>query len=258
MSNLSLMGLYEVGAHRGNSKTTLNPKLRSKVHSFNNGIAVIDLAQTLENIEHVAAFMQKLGSKKKQILFVGTSKHIKAKVQPYSALFKGSTMPFVDKRYIGGTFSNWVTIKETLKTLKKLESIQLNADFFKKLARKEQLSINKEQTKINATFGGLRHLKSAKPAVVVVLDAANETVVIKEAQVMGIPVICLTNTAILSLPKDMQNTLVFNINSTNAVDLVMNTLSEAYNSGLLEVVKEDEVVAVVSDVKKAPKMTKVL
>jgi small subunit ribosomal protein S2 len=253
------MGLYEVGAHRGNSRTTLNPKLRSKVHSFDNGIAIIDLAQTLENLENIANFMQKLGSKKKQVLFVGTSKHIKAKVQGYSALFKGSTMPFVNKRYIGGTFSNWATIKKTLKTLEKLESIQNNADFFKKLARKEQLSINKEQVKINATFGGLRHLKTAKPAVVIVLDAANETVVIKEAQVMGIPIICLTNTSILTLPKDMQNTLVFNINSSNAVDLIMNTLSESYNSGLLqEVIKEERPIVVNSNVKQAPRMTKVL
>lgn len=229
---LSLMSLFEVGAHRGNKSSKLNPKLKKRVYGISSGLCLINLVETKNYIDNSSDLLYKLGQKKKQILIVCTSKHLKDQVVEFSSNFDNGPMPYVDNRWLGGTLSNWSTIKKTLKTLEKLENIESNTEFFSKLARNEQLRVSREKDKIKRFFGGLVNLKTNKPGAILLLDGSNNPITIQEADTVGVPVIVLTNTGILSLPKDLNNTIVCNISSINTVKVITDYLIDSYNQGL--------------------------
>ena len=235
-SQLSLMDLYQAGAHRGGKKSSINPSIRSRVHSFRSGIAVVDLAQTNTQLKAATEVMAKVGASRKPILIVGTSPHINEYVVEISKKFASGPQPYVDHRWLGGTLTNWMTIKKTLKTLDKLRNIIQDGEFFDKLARNEQLRLKRQETKISRTFGGLTTLKSNRPGAVFVLDADVNQNAIKEADIMNVPVVAFGSTAIPHLPKDPKKTVIFNTYSINAVELLTNALLEAYNTSYNEAV----------------------
>jgi small subunit ribosomal protein S2 len=235
MSNngqLSLMSLFETGAHRGNSKSKINSKLKDKVYGIDNGLCIINLVETKKSIERSEELMTRLGQRRKQILVIGTSRHLNDLTKEYAQKFSGNGMPYVDHRWLGGTLTNWNTIRKTLKNLDKLENILSNKGFFDKLARNEQLQIQKEVAKLRKFFGGLVGLKNNRPGALLVLDAKENAVAIQEADNIGIPVICLTNINAKYLPKNLDYTIVSNINSINAVRFIVDRLVNSYNQGI--------------------------
>jgi small subunit ribosomal protein S2 len=239
-ANLSLMKLYESGASRGNSKSKLNPKLKNRIWGFESTLAVIDLTKTIANIEKASSLLTSLGQKKRQVLIVGVSKHLKSKIERYASLFKDSQMPYVNHRWLGGTLSNWPTVKKTLKTLEKIESMVANQEFYEALARKEQLSLIQKKEKISKFFNGLKSMKSNRPGAIIVIDASQNPIAIQEAEAIKIPVICLTNTNVLTLPENLNYTIVCNVNSLNTVDLVMDELAQGYNKGFQVALEQKE------------------
>jgi small subunit ribosomal protein S2 len=228
---LSLANLYQLGTHRGNSKSKLNPKLKNKVHSFTNNLCTIDLVSTMDSIVKVKELLQKLGQKKKQVLLVGTSSHLSDLVVSSSKEFTNSDMPYVNVRWLGGTLTNWLTIKKNLKILEKLESIMSDEKFFANLARNEQLQISRKIDKMGKFFNGLKLLKTNRPGAIIIFDGAQNDIAIKEAQLVGIPVIVLTNTFIQTLPKNINYTVVCNNNSINAIEFILKEFIESYNQG---------------------------
>lgn len=229
---LSLANLYQLGTHRGNSKSKLNPKLKNRVYSFNNNLCTIDLVSTMDSIVKVKDLFQKLGHKKKQILIVGTSSHLTSKIPEYAKTFANGEMPYVNARWLGGTMTNWLTIKKNLKILEKLENIKNDEKFFGTLARNEQLSISRKIVKMSKFFCGLKTLKTNRPGAIIILDAAQNDIAIKEAELIGVPVVALTNTFIQTLPKNQSYTVLCNNNSINAVDFIVKELVDSYNLGL--------------------------
>ena len=232
-SQVSLMSLYQVGAQRGNRKSRLNPRIKTSVFSVVNGLCMIDLVKTQNSVDICSDLLYKLGQKKKQVLLVGTSKHLQSKIEEYSLQFNEAPMPYVNSRWLGGTLSNWSTIKKTLKTLEKHQKIEDNKDFFSKLSKNEQLSIVRKKEKIMKFFNGLTNLKTSKPGALLIIDAGQNQIAISEAEKVGIPIIVLTNTSTSKLPKDLKYTIVCNINSAKAVDILVVKLIQAYNNGLL-------------------------
>jgi len=242
-NQISLMSLYQVGAHRGNKKSRLNPKLKNSVYGIKDGLCLIDLAKTQNTLSTVEEFLFNLGTKKKQILVIGTSKHLKELVSPFSKKFNSGQMPFVDSRWLGGTLTNWLTIKKTLKTLEKLNKILENVEFYEKLSKNEQLNVLRKKEKIARFFEGLAHLKTNKPSAIVILNASDDSIAIKEAELVGIPVIALTHTSAKALPHDLDMTVVTNVYSINNVELILDRMVESYNKGLthqanVEVIQE--------------------
>jgi small subunit ribosomal protein S2 len=230
---LSLMDLYKIGAHRGNHKSRVNPKLKKYIHEFDSkSLAVIDLPKTIQQIEKIAEFFYKLGSRKKQIFIVGTSKYLKEQVPALASKIKGSPTPYVNSRWLGGTATNWSTVKKTLKTLEKLEDIIKNEKFFDKLSRNEQLQVTREYNKKEVLFGGLKHLKSNRPGAILVLDAQKNYTTIIEAQTINVPVVVFGNTNTQVLPKNMDNFVLFNNASLEAVQFISGILIDSYNEGL--------------------------
>lgn len=227
------MNLFELGTHRGNSRSKLNPKLKKSVFGFTQGLCVIDLVHTIDSIQKTADFLSTLAEKKRQILLVGTSDHIKDNLQSYAAKFNSGLMPYVNYRWLGGTLTNWSTIKKTLKTLEKLDNIIENKEFFDKLSRNEQLNVIKKQSRVAKFFAGLRPLRTNRPGAIIVVDGPNNGIAIKEAELVGVPVIVLTNTSIKTLPKDLSNTITCNIHSISSIDFILNYLIDSYNQGFL-------------------------
>jgi small subunit ribosomal protein S2 len=238
-SQISLMSLFEVGAHRGNKKSKLNPRLKSKVFGYDKGLCLINLVDTKSSLEKAGALLHALGLKKRQVLIVGTSKQIKALTVKVSSQFS-QPMPYVDTRWPGGTLTNYVTIKKTLKALEKLQSIEKNEEFFGKLSRNEQLQITREKEKKEKIFSGLVNLKNNKPGAVIVLDSGENPIAIKEAEANGVPVIALTNTSTITLPVNLDYTVLCNVNSINAIELIINDLVNYYNVGYATEVVEME------------------
>lgn len=232
-NQLSLMDLYKIGSHRGNKASKLNPKLKKYVYGSKNGMSLIDLALMQTKLEHVESFLKHLGKTGKQVVIVGTSLHLKDTAERI-ANEMGKGMPYVTNRWLGGTLTNWATVKKTLKTLEKNDAIINNEKFFKELSRNEQLILTRETDKLRKIFGGLTTLKSNRPYGLIVLDAAENIVAIKEADLMKVPTIALANTGALDLPSDLQYTLVANNNSTKLLDLLADRFVTAYNSGIEE------------------------
>lgn len=236
-NQISLMSLFEVGTHRGNRRSRLNPALKPYIYGISSGLCLIDLAQTKQAVERAEELVFKLGQKKRQILLVGTSKHVASLTPEYAGKFSNGGMPYVNNRWLGGLLTNWSTIKQTLKHKAKLEKVKADESFFHALARNEQLRIDRELAKLEATFGGLSNLKSNRPGAVLLLDALNDPVAIREATTMNVPIISLTNTSTLVLPPDLRYAVVANTNSVNAVRLILERLVDSYNRGLAEAVE---------------------
>jgi small subunit ribosomal protein S2 len=234
-NQLSLMSLFQVGAHRGNKKSKLNPRLKSKVFGYDKGLCLINLVDTKTSLVSTTQLLFKLGQKNKQLLIVGTSKHLKELTISFAKSFT-SSMPYVDTRWPGGTLTNYTTIKKTLKALEKLQNIESNSEFFDKISKNQQLEIVREKEKKEKIFSGLVNLKNNRPGAVIVLDASENSIAIKEAEAMNIPVIALTNTSTVTLPKNLDHTILCNIHSIDAIKLILEELVSSYNKGSAAIV----------------------
>lgn len=240
-STISLMSLYQVGAQRGGKKSKLNPRLKPYVYGYKNGLCLVDLAQTADSVEKIEELVKKVGSKKRQILIVATSKHLKNLVPDYAAEFAGGPMPYVNARWLGGALTNWHTVKKTLKTLDNLSKIINNQEFFDKLSKNEQLSVVRKKQKLDKFFEGLAHLKHNRPGAVLVLNAQDDPIAIAEADTKGIPVISLSSTSTTSLPNSLDYNITTNVHSVNAVKLFMERIKNAYNEGMAQFQAEQQV-----------------
>jgi small subunit ribosomal protein S2 len=228
---ISLMDLFKVGAHRGNRSNKLNPKLKKYVYGARAGLSLIDLATLQHSIEKSEELLYNLGKAKRQILVIGTSEQIKSVTKNVAAAM-GVGMPFVAHRWLGGTLTNWATVKKTLRTLEKNKKIMENETFFNGLPRNSQLEISRETEKLDNVFGGLADLKSNHPGAIFILD--KNQVAIQEAGTMNIPVIALMNTSSKLLPESLDYTMVCNNNSLNFVQMLTDILIAAYNRGYEE------------------------
>ena len=233
-TQLSLMDFFNVGAHRGNHKSRLNPRLKSYIHSVDrNSICIIDLVKTMSSLNKAMSLMHSLGSKKRQVFVVGTSKYLGEYTTELAKTFTSETMPYVENRWLGGTLTNWPTVRKTLKTLDKLESIFANKEFYDKLSRNEQLNIARELEKKQLLFGGLKNLKTNRPGAILVLDSAKNQNAILEAEVNNIPIIALSNLNTILLPKSLEHSIIFNNTSMEAIRLITGELAKAFNDGFV-------------------------
>lgn len=236
---VSLMDLYKLGSHRGNKASKLNPKLKKFVYGTQAGMSLIDLALMQQKLDAVENFLHHLGKTGRQVLLVGTSTHMRELTQKI-ATEMGRGMPYVTNRWLGGTLTNWSTVKKTLKKLEKNRDMLANEKFMKELSRNEELILQRETEKLEKIFGGLMELKSNRPAALLVLDAAENIVAIKEADHMNVPVIALANTGTLDLPNNLNYTVICNNNSTKLLHLLADRFVKAYNSGVTEGLKAQQ------------------
>jgi small subunit ribosomal protein S2 len=188
-SKLELKELLEAGAHFGHQTHKWNPKMKPYVYGERNGIYVIDLQQTLPMAQKAYDFIKKTVSSGKSVLFVGTKRQASEVVRKAA---EDCGAFHVTNRWLGGMLTNYKTISLSIDKLRKVEKMKDTGDF-KLLTKKEQSKVEKEVTKLERNLGGIKNMRKL-PGAIVIVDPNNERIAVKEANLLNIPVIAVTDT----------------------------------------------------------------
>ena len=249
MSIVSIKDLLNAGVHFGHQQRFWNPKMESFIFDTRKKISIIDLEMTQECLNAAASKAEEICSKGNRILFVGT-KRSASKTIKESASAIG--LPYIDKRWLGGTLTNWKTIRGSIRRLLDIEELQ-SSGRINKLSKKEAVDITKEYEKLDASVGGIKDMKGLPDALFVV-DVAYEKIAVTEAKKMGIPIIALVDTN--SNPEGIDHIIPGNDDAIRSIRLITKVISDACTRGLasskggaLNIQSDDEVPAV--KVKKA-------
>jgi len=187
MNELSKEFLIESGVHFGHPTQKWNPAFKKYIAGQKNGIHIIDVQQTIENLHKAIKELLKIASNGGNILFVGTKKQAKEVIQEGA---DKCGMFYVNERWLGGTLTNFSTIKRSIKRLKVLE--KEGSDVYKNLTKKELNGLNRERNKLSDLHRGIREMRYL-PAALFVVDINNEKIAILEAKRLGIPVFALVD-----------------------------------------------------------------
>ena len=225
MSIVSIKDLLNAGVHFGHQQRFWNPKMESFIFDTRKKISIIDLEMTQECLNAAASKAEEICSKGNRILFVGT-KRSASKTIKESASAIG--LPFIDKRWLGGTLTNWKTIRGSIRRLLDIEELQ-SSGRINKLSKKEAVDITKEYEKLDASVGGIKDMKGLPDALFVV-DVAYEKIAVTEAKKMGIPIIALVDTN--SNPEGIDHIIPGNDDAIRSIRLITKVISDACARGL--------------------------
>ncbi len=223
--DVDIKKLLEAGAHFGHKTSRWHPKMAQYIHSKRGGIHIIDLVQTVDNINMALDFVEKITSEGKNILIVGTKK------QAQEGVIKVATetgLPYVVNRWVGGMLTNSKTIQARIKYLKDLEEKMQSGQLASKYNKLELQRVQEEIDHMNWMYGGIKDLPS-KPNALFVFDALHDDNAIKEAIKLSIPVIAIVDTNVDPSPIDWP--IPCNDDSKKTLDLIAEYLIESINSG---------------------------
>ena len=234
MDQLSKEILVESGVHFGHPTQKWNPGFKDYIVGQKNGIHIIDVQRTIENIEAAAKVLSKIVSNGGNVLFVGTKKQAKEVIQENA---DKCGMFYVNERWLGGTLTNFSTIKRSIKRLKVLE--KESSDVYKNLTKKELNNLNRERNKLSDLHRGIRDMRYL-PAALFVVDANNERIAISEAKKLGIPVFAIVDSN--TDPLKVDYAIPGNDDSIKSIGLLVGYISDLLkdiNTKKQEVEKED-------------------
>jgi len=219
-----MKSLLEAGVHFGHRTRRWNPKMRPYIFTERNGIHIIDLQQTMGKLEEAYNFARDAVAQGGMILFVGTKRQAQETVQA-EALRCG--MPYVTQRWLGGTLTNFRTIRSRTDYMIKLEERQVSGDL-DKLIKKEALMLTREMTKLQTRLGGLREMKRL-PKAIFVVDTHHEANAVAEATTLGIPIIAMCDTN--SNPDPIAYPIPSNDDAIRAIKLLAGKIADAVIEG---------------------------
>ena len=220
MTVVSMSYLLEAGVHFGHQKRRWNPKMKEFIYTSRDDIYIIDLQKTVKQIEESYAELKKIASNGGTVLYVGTKKQAMEAMEENA---KRTNMFFVNERWLGGTLTNFRTIRSRIKRLEEIEKME-ETGVFEALPKKEVIKIKKEYEKLNKNLRGIREMKKLPSALVIVDPRAEETA-IKEARKLKIPVFGIVDT---NCDPDMVDYVIpANDDAVRAVKLVINALTNA-------------------------------
>lgn len=220
MSYLSMKQLLEAGVHFGHEVRRWNPKMKRFIFAERNGIFIIDLQKTLIESDKAFKFLQDVAARGGTILFVGTKKQAQ---EILAAEAKRCGMPFINERWLGGTLTNFKTIRGRVDRLKELGR-WFEDETILKFSKKEQIDLGKELQRLNRYLGGLREM-SRPPDALFVIDPTKEAIAVKEANKLGIPVVALADTD--SDPDQLDYIVPGNDDAIRSIQLVTARLTDA-------------------------------
>ena len=221
---LSLMRLLEAGVHFGHQKKRWNPKMKPYIFTERNGIHIIDLQQTVRLLEEAAQTIAEATRRGGKILFVGTKKQAQDTVRREA---ERSGQLYVNSRWLGGTLTNFVTIRSRLRHLRFLET-QMASGGFDLLPKQEQMRNQHELEKLNRMLGGLRNMDQL-PALLVVVDPKREQNAIAEAMRLGIPIMAMVDTN--CDPDQIDYVIPANDDGIRSIRLIIGRLADAALEG---------------------------
>jgi small subunit ribosomal protein S2 len=233
--NITMKALLEAGVHFGHRTQRWNPKMKPFIFTERNGIHIIDLQQTIVRLEEAYNLVRDTVADGGTVVFVGTKKQ----AQENLALAAESCgMPYVNLRWLGGTLTNWQTIKQRISYLLELEQRRETGDF-DRLLKKEALKLEQLIAKLNRRLGGLKNM-TRLPNLLIVADVRRESIAVKEGNILGIPVVAMVDTN--CDPDPINLVIPSNDDAIRAIKLVVNHMADAVNEGyqIREAVKADE------------------
>jgi small subunit ribosomal protein S2 len=187
--NVSLRDLLQAGVHFGHQTRRWNPKMKPYIYGAKNGIHIIDLQKTAKGLVDASRFLVQTVSHGGAVLFVGTKRAARDIVAEES---QRSQMFYVNNRWLGGTLTNWQTVKKSIDRLVQLEKWR-DEGRFEVLTKKEALGAHREIEKMNINLGGIKAMRGLPDALFIV-DPKKEHIAVKEANTLGIPVVGLCDT----------------------------------------------------------------
>ncbi len=220
----SMIELLEAGVHFGHQTQRWNPKMKPYIYGARNGIYVIDLRKTTELLDEAYALVRDYAAKGKNVLFVGTKKQA-AEVVAEEA--KRSGAYFINRRWLGGMLTNFETIRGRVNKLKEMEEF-INNGYVDKLPKKEVAQLNRQLAKLSKTLGGIKEMRGL-PDLIFVVDQDKEDIAIKEANKLGIPVICLADTN--ANPDGINYIIPGNDDAIRSIKLITSKLADAVLEG---------------------------
>ena len=220
LPEIKIEDLLEAGVHFGHNVRRWNPKMKEYIYGVRNNIHIFDLRITLELLNAALTKIHETVSKSGKILFVGTKKQCSDVVKDLATLNNNF---YVNKRWLGGTLTNWKTISNSIKRLEEIELFLKDNDLSKNLSKKELLDISREKQKLELNIGGIRTL-NGKPDLLVVFDVIKDKIAVKEATKLNIPVVAIVDTN--ADPENIDYIIPGNDDALRSINLYMNYFSE--------------------------------
>ncbi len=224
---ITIEELLKCGVHFGHKTERWNTKMKPFIFSSRNGIYIIDLIKTLEQLKKASEFVKEKVANGGQVLFVGTKKQAKDIIEQEA---KNCNSFYINERWLGGLLTNFSTVKKTIDKLKDSEAKLKNGDY-DKLTKKEKSMKEREIEKLSKIFSGIKDM-TRLPDVMFVVDTKKHKIAINEANLMGIPVIALVDTN--SDPESVSIPIPGNDDAIKSIEIVTKVISDAVNRGLIE------------------------
>lgn len=233
---ITLEELLEAGAHFGHQKYRWNPKMKIFIFEERNGVHIINLAKTMQQLRNAKKVIEEIISKKKPILFVGTKKQAKSILKECAEQCEEF---YVSERWLGGTLTNLSTIRKSIKTLDRIEKkISTGSEG---LTKKEKVKLIKEQEHLEKNLSGIRNMRKS-PSLMIVVDPEEESIAIAEARKLEIPIIALVDTD--CDPDPIDYVVACNDDSLKCIKLILeffkNTIIEGKKKIAILKTKEEE------------------
>lgn len=236
MPDVTLKSLLEAGSHFGHQTKRWNPKMKPYIFGSRNGIYIIDLLKTVEKIKEASEFLEGVGSSSGQVLFVGTKKQAQIPIEEEA---QRCGMPYVTKRWLGGTLTNFSTIKSRVNRLKELLQIDqadgAGGQLTKGKKKKEILRLGRERERLEKYLKGILEMDRL-PKAVFVIDPIKEAIAVREARKMKIPVLAVVDTN--CDPEGLDFVLPGNDDAIRAIRLFSSSVADAILEG--KAMRKDE------------------
>lgn len=211
--------LLDAGLHFGHQTKRWNPAMKPYIFGERNGIYIIDLAKTIEQLKEAQNFIYDTVVRGRQVLFVGTKKQAQEPIREIAERFN---QPYVIHRWLGGMLTNQFTIKGSVKRMRELETMEEDGSITKH-SKKEASKMRRELTRLQRNLSGMAILEK-EPAAIIVIDVAREHIAVNEAQKLGIPVVALVDTN--SDPALVEYPIPGNDDGTRAIRAIVNLIGE--------------------------------
>ena len=248
MTVISMNYLLEAGVHFGHQKRRWNPKMKEYIYTTRDDIYIIDLSKTVKKLEEAYTALKNIAEAGGKVLYVGTKKQAQEAVEEAATR---TNMYFMNERWLGGTLTNFKTIRGRIRRLEEIEKMEEDGTF-DLLPKKEVVKIRKEYDKLNKNLRGIREMKKP-PQAMVIVDPRKEEIAIKEAHILGIPVFGIVDTN--CDPDVVDYVIPGNDDAVRAGKLLIgaltNAVAEANGNEVIDYVNEDDKNKAKKDEKKA-------
>ncbi len=219
--------LLKAGSHFGHLTSRWDPRMKKYIFMDRNNIHIIDLMQTQVLLDKAADAARRFARRGKKILFTGTKKQAQEIVREHA---ESCDMPFMVQRWMGGTMTNFQTIRRSIRRMEDIERMEKEGTL-DKLKKKEKLMRMREHEKLEATLGGIRNMANL-PGAIFIVDVKREHIAVSEARKLGIPIIAMVDTN--GDPREIDYPIPANDDALSSIELVTSTITEAIHEGLQE------------------------